>query len=75
MDCNTTRSEAMKAPEQGFKSLPDTNPRPETASWRVTGTRRTGGRIRENFADAAEALRYLIATKAREVRQRKLSGV
>ena len=25
--------------------------------------------------DAAEALRYLIATKAREVRQRKLSGV
>ena len=42
-------------PKQRFKILPYTNPRTGTASWRVTGTRRNGERIRENFADAAEA--------------------
>ena len=45
----------MKAPKQRFRILPYTNPRTETASWRVTGTRRNGERIRENFADAPEA--------------------
>ena len=45
----------MKAPKQRFRILPYTNPRTGTSSWRVTGTRRNGERIRENFADAAEA--------------------
>ena len=45
----------MKVPKQRFKILPYTNPRTGTDSWRVTGTRRNGERIRENFADAAEA--------------------
>src|ERR1043166_9399030 len=45
----------MKAPKPRFKILPYTNPKTGTASWRVTGTRRNGERIRENFADAAEA--------------------
>ena len=45
----------MKAPKPRFKLLPFTNPRTGTASWRVTGTRRNGERIRENFADAKEA--------------------
>jgi integrase len=45
----------MRAPKARFKILPFTNPRTGTASWRVTGTRRNGERIRENFADAQEA--------------------
>lgn len=45
----------MKAPKARFKILPFTNPRTGTASWRVTGTRRNGQRIRENFAAADEA--------------------
>ena len=45
----------MKAPKPRFKILPFTNPRTATPSWRVTGTRRNGERIRENFADAQEA--------------------
>ncbi len=45
----------MKAPKARFKILPFTNPRTGTASWRVTGTRRNGERIRENFAAADEA--------------------
>jgi hypothetical protein len=35
--------------------LPFINPRTGTPSWRVTGTRRNGERIRENFASAQEA--------------------
>ena len=45
----------MKAPKARFKILPFTNPRTGTPSWRVTGTRRNGERIRENFASAQEA--------------------
>ena len=45
----------MKAPKARFKILPFTNPRTGTPSWRVTGTRRNGERIRENFAAAEEA--------------------
>ena len=45
----------MKAPKARFKILPYQNPRTGTKSWRVTGTRRNGERIRENYADAQEA--------------------
>ena len=45
----------MKAPKARFKILPYTNPRTGTPSWRVTGTRRNGERIRENFVAADEA--------------------
>ena len=45
----------MKTPKARFKILPYTNPRTGTPSWRVTGTRRNGDRIRENFARAEEA--------------------
>jgi len=45
----------MKVPKARFKILPYTNPRTGTPSWRVTGTRRNGERIRENFAHAEEA--------------------
>ena len=45
----------MKAPKARFKILPYTNPRTGTPSWRVTGTRRNGERIRDNFARAEEA--------------------
>ena len=45
----------MKTPKARFKILPFTNPRTGTPSWRVTGTRRNGDRIRENFARAEEA--------------------
>jgi len=45
----------MRAPKARFKILPFTNPRTGTPSWRVTGTRRNGERIRENFAAAQEA--------------------
>jgi integrase len=45
----------MKAPKARFKILSYTNPRTGTASWRVTGTRRNGERIRENFADVQAA--------------------
>ena len=45
----------MRAPKAHFKILPFTNPRTGTPSWRVTGTRRNGQRIRENFGDAQEA--------------------
>jgi len=45
----------MRAPKARFKILRFTNPRTGTASWRVTGTRRNGERIRENFVDAQEA--------------------
>src|SRR6516162_11271614 len=45
----------MKTPKARFRILPYENPRTCTTSWRVTGTRRNGERIRENFADVAEA--------------------
>ena len=45
----------MRAPKARFKILPYVNPRTRTPSWRVTGTRRNGERVRENFADAHEA--------------------
>ncbi len=45
----------MKAPKARFKILPFTNPRTGTPSWRVTGTRRNGERIRDNFVAADEA--------------------
>jgi integrase len=42
-------------PKARFRILKFVNPRTDTTSWRVTGTRRNGDRIRENFADAEEA--------------------
>jgi integrase len=45
----------MKAPRQRFKILKFLNPRTETTSWRVSGIKRNGERIRENFADPREA--------------------
>ncbi len=45
----------MKAPKARFKIVPFTNPRTSTPSWRVSGTRRNGQRIRENYARAQEA--------------------
>jgi integrase len=49
----------MKAPKQRFKIIEFINPRTETTSWRVSGIKRNGERIRENFADSKEAqLRY-----------------
>jgi len=49
----------MKAPRQRFKVLKFINPRTGTNSWRVSGIRRNGERIRENYADPQEAqLRY-----------------
>ena len=49
----------MKAPRQRFKILKFTNPRTDTTSWRVSGIKRNGERIRENYADPQEAqLRY-----------------
>ena len=49
----------MKAPRQRFKILKFINPRTDTTSWRVSGIRRNGERIRENYVDPQEAqLRY-----------------
>ena len=49
----------MKAPRQRFKILEFINPRTGTKSWRVSGIKRNGERIRENYADPEEAqLRY-----------------
>ena len=49
----------MKAPKQRFKILQFINPRTNTTSWRVSGIKRNGERIRENYADPQEAqLRY-----------------
>ena len=49
----------MKAPKQRFKIIKFINPRTDTTSWRVSGIKRNGERIRENYADLQEAqLRY-----------------
>ena len=49
----------MKAPKARFNILKFENPRTGTCSWRVSGIKRNGERIRQNFADSAEAqLRY-----------------
>src|SRR3974390_435230 len=45
----------MKAPKQRFKILKFTNPRTGTTSWRVSGIKRNGERVRENYADPQEA--------------------
>ena len=45
----------MKVPKQRFKILKFVNPRSGTTSWRVSGIKRNGERIRENFAEAQEA--------------------
>jgi integrase len=45
----------MKTPKARFKILSFTNLRTGTTSLRVTGTRRNGERIRENFTDSEEA--------------------
>ena len=39
----------MKVPKQRFKILAFINPRTKTTSWRVSGIKRNGQRIRENF--------------------------
>ena len=45
----------MKTPKARFKIISFINPRTGSPSWRVTGTRRNGERIRENFARADDA--------------------
>jgi len=45
----------MKAPKQRFKIIKFINPRTDTTSWRVSGIKRNGERIRENYADPQEA--------------------
>jgi integrase len=45
----------MRATQQRFKIQPFTNPRTQTVSWRVTGTKRDGSRVRENFAREHDA--------------------
>lgn len=45
----------MKLPKPRFKILKFINPRTDTTSWRVSGIKRNGERIRENFADVTEA--------------------
>ena len=44
-----------KAIAERFKIQPFTNPRTGTESWRVTGMKRDGSRVRENFAEQASA--------------------
>jgi integrase len=44
----------MKAPRQRFKIVKFVNPRTGTTSWRVSGIKRNGQRVRENFADPQE---------------------
>ena len=49
----------MKAPRQRFRILKFINPRTGTTSWRVSGIKRNGERVRDNFVDPQEAqLRY-----------------
>ena len=50
-----TMATNMKGPRQRFKILKFVNPRTSTTSWRVSGIKRNGERIRENFADPQEA--------------------
>ena len=45
----------MKAPKQRFKIIEFINPRTESTSWRVSGIKRNGERIRENFMKPKEA--------------------
>ena len=45
----------MKGPKQRFKIIKFVNPRTDTTSWRVSGIKRNGERIRENYADPQEA--------------------
>ena len=45
----------MKVPKPRFKILKFVNPRSGTTSWRVSGIKHNGQRIRENFADPQEA--------------------
>ena len=45
----------MKGPKQRFKIIKFVNPRTGTTSWRVSGIKRNGERIRENYADPQEA--------------------
>lgn len=49
------RKPARAALAQRFKIQPFTNPRTGTASWRVTGSKRDGARVRENFAEQVSA--------------------
>jgi hypothetical protein len=54
----------MKALHARFQIIPYANPRTESKSWRVTGTKRDGTRVRENFAKAEEAQQRLVALEA-----------
>jgi integrase len=45
----------MRATKQRFKILTFTNPRTGSASWRVTGSKRDGYRVRENFVREHDA--------------------
>lgn len=45
----------MRLPRQRFRVTPYTNPLTGSRSWRVSGTKRDGSRIRENFSDPKDA--------------------
>ncbi|MGD0746099.1 MAG: hypothetical protein ABSA45_13180, partial [Verrucomicrobiota bacterium] len=45
----------MKTPRNRFRVLPFVNERTGSESWRVTGTKRDGTRIRENYANPNDA--------------------
>jgi integrase len=53
----TVKPKAARPPpkRQRFKIQPFENKRTESQSWRVTGTKRDGSRVRENFADQVSA--------------------
>src|SRR5208337_1521608 len=45
----------MRATRQRFKIQPFTNPRTGSVSWRVTGTKRDGSRVRDNYSREHDA--------------------
>jgi len=45
----------MRATKQRFKIITYDNPRTDSVSWRVTGTKRDGSRVRENFTREHDA--------------------
>lgn len=54
----------MKTPKQRFQVVEFKNPRTNSTSWRVSGTKRDGSRIRENYTDASDALKRQVALES-----------
>jgi len=62
--------------KQRFKVVPFTNPRTGSISWRVTGRKRDGTRIRENFKDEHSAKCRRVELEAEYLKQREsMSGM